>query len=329
MDHFDQSRRRFFRNTATGTALLATTPFTILETSAASVGNTGPGKLPWYKTVTRWGQINITEKDPEQYDIGWWRQFWKANQTQGVIINAGGIVAYYPTKIPYHHKATYLGNRDLFGELCKAAHDDGLAVFARMDSNRANEEFYNAHPDWFALNAQNKPYRADDLYITCVNSPYYQEHIPAILTEIVQLYKPEGFTDNSWSGLGRNSICYCTYCKKSFHDKTGHDIPLKKDWDDEVKALVAEAGQITVVAKRKGDNWFVGGITNGKETTRNVEPNSDFLPNGKNYPMTYFEDGINAGRQAMDYRRKTAQVKAAEKMTIKMVSNGGFAVSLK
>jgi alpha-glucosidase len=41
--------------------------------------------------------------------------------------------------------------------------------------------------------------------------------------------------------------------------------------------------------------------------------------------MTYFEDGINAGRQAMDYRRKEATIKKGEKMTIKMVRNGGWA----
>lgn len=97
---------------------------------------------------------------------------------------------------------------------------------------------------------------------------------------------------------------------------------------DETKALVANAGQIAVVAKRKGQKWFIGGITNNQETTREVELNFDFLEKGKTYTMTYFEDGINAGRQAMDYRRKTAQVKAGDKMTIKMVRNGGFAAIL-
>ncbi|GAA4105045.1 glycoside hydrolase family 97 protein [Mucilaginibacter panaciglaebae] len=97
---------------------------------------------------------------------------------------------------------------------------------------------------------------------------------------------------------------------------------------DETKALVADAGQIAVVAKRKGQKWFIGGITNNQEKTREVELNFDFLEKGKTYTMTYFEDGINAGRQAMDYRRKTAQVKAGDKMTIKMVRNGGFAAVL-
>jgi alpha-glucosidase len=98
---------------------------------------------------------------------------------------------------------------------------------------------------------------------------------------------------------------------------------------DETKALVAEAGQIAVVAKRKGDNWFIGGITNGKEKTRDVEIHFDFLPTGKTYTMTYFEDGINAGRQAMDYRRKTKEVKSGDTLTLKMVRNGGFAAVLK
>ncbi|HTF21793.1 MAG TPA: beta-galactosidase [Chryseolinea sp.] len=192
-----------------------------------------PADVPWFRRVTRWGQVNITEKDPAKYDIAWWRKYWKRTQTEGVIINAGGIVAYYPTKIPLHRQAQYLNGIDLFGDLCRAAHDDGLAVFARMDSNRAHEEFYNAHPDWFAIDGDGKPYKAADLFITCVNSPYYNEHIPAILKEIAQLYRPEGFTDNSWSGLGRESICYCANCQKGFLAKTGKEIPRKKNWDDQ------------------------------------------------------------------------------------------------
>ena len=98
---------------------------------------------------------------------------------------------------------------------------------------------------------------------------------------------------------------------------------------DETRPLVATVGEVDVVAKRKGEKWFIGGITNGKEKTREMELNFDFLPKGRTYTMTYFEDGINAGRQAMDYRRKTKQVKSGDKMTITMVRNGGWAAALK
>jgi len=225
-------RRSFLKKSALATATFVMPDVNLF--GAPYDENVMEGEIPWYKRVTRWGQINITEKDPAHFDITWWRNYWKKTQTQGVIINAGGIVAYYPTKIPLHRQAQFLNGMDLFGELCRAAHEDGLAVFARMDSNRAHEEFYNAHPEWFAIDAAGKPYKAADLFITCINSPYYNDHIPAVMSEIANLYKPEGFTDNSWSGLGRDSICYCENCKKSFKNKTGKDIPRKKDWDDQV-----------------------------------------------------------------------------------------------
>ncbi len=101
-----------------------------------------------------------------------------------------------------------------------------------MDSNRAHEDFYQAHPDWFAVDKNGNPYKAADLYIACVNSPYYGEHLPSILREIATLYHPEGFTDNSWSGLGRDSICYCAYCRKGFRDTAGFDLPTNANWTD-------------------------------------------------------------------------------------------------
>src|ERR1035437_2409538 len=109
------TRRDFLQTTLAGAAVSSA------QTDAAA---------PWYRRVCRWGQTNITERDPVRYDIAWWREYWKRTRVQGVIINAGGIVAYYPSKYPLHHRAEFLGGRDLYGELCQAAHDDGLFVLA-------------------------------------------------------------------------------------------------------------------------------------------------------------------------------------------------------
>ena len=187
---------------------------------------------PWYRTTARWGQTNITELDPTRYDIDWWRMHWRRSRVQGVIINAGGIVAYYPSSFPLQHRAEHLGNRDLFGEVSAAAREEGLVVVARMDSNRAHAPFFQAHPDWFARRRDGAPYRAGELYITCVNSPYYETYLPGVLQEIIEAYKPEGFADNSWSGLGRDQVCYCAHCAAGFHDATGHALPEAVDWDD-------------------------------------------------------------------------------------------------
>ena len=214
------TRRDFLRDALVVTAL-ASSPVAAAAT-------------PWYRRAWLWGQTNITEKDPPHYDIAWWRAYWKRTQVQAVIINAGGIVAYYPSRFPLQHRAEFLGGRDLFGELTKAAHDDGLFVVARMDSNRAADDFFKAHPGWFARDADGTPYRAGDKYIACVNSPYYDEYLPDVLREIIERSHPEGFTDNSWAGLGRESICHCANCARKFEAKIGAPLPRKADWDDPV-----------------------------------------------------------------------------------------------
>jgi hypothetical protein len=211
-----------------------------LELTAAGAWATGlqaQGDAPWYRRTLRWGQTNITERDPTRYDIGWWRDYWKQTAIQGVIINAGGIVAYYPSKFPLQHRAEFLEGRDLYGELVAAARQDGLAVVARMDSNRTSEDFYRAHPDWFARKLSGDVYRTGDKFVTCVNSDYYQQYLPSVLSEIIERSHPDGFADNSWSGLARDSICYCANCSRKFQDQHGKSLPQSKNWDDQTYRL--------------------------------------------------------------------------------------------
>jgi len=94
------------------------------------------------------------------------------------------------------------------------------------------------------------------------------------------------------------------------------------NWD-ETRVLAAEAGQYIVMAKRKGQKWFIGGITNDKE--RELDVTLSILPEGKTLQMTSFVDGINANRIAMDYRMEKTSVNKATKLPIKMARNGGFA----
>ncbi|WP_281309705.1 glycoside hydrolase family 97 protein [Flavobacterium flavigenum] len=98
-------------------------------------------------------------------------------------------------------------------------------------------------------------------------------------------------------------------------------------WDETV-ALEAEAGQYAIVAKRKGSKWFIGGITNNAEKERNFKLNLSFLKSGQSYKVTSFEDGFNGGYQAMDYRKKSYNIKNNDVIEVKMVKNGGWAAVL-
>jgi hypothetical protein len=190
------------------------------------------GQAPWYRRTYRWGQTNLTEIDPIRYDAAFWRDYWRRTRVQGIIVNAGGIVAYYPSENRLQYRARFLGDRDLFGEIIEQAHQDGLVVLARMDCSRTDERVYLEHPDWFVVDAEGRPLREGPHYVTCINGPYYEEHIPTIIREIATRYHPEGFTDNSWSGTDRSRICQCSNCARRFREATGLRLPAAKNWDD-------------------------------------------------------------------------------------------------
>ncbi|NHN34668.1 alpha-amylase family protein [Paenibacillus agricola] len=190
---------------------------------------------PWYKRTVRWGQTNLTEMDPIHCDMEWWRGYWHQNRVQGIIVNAGGIVAYYPSSFELHYRAEGLGDRDLLGDFVTAGRQDGLAILARMDINRATQDFYDAHPDWFVVNSAGVPHKVDGRYFSCINSDYYKRYIPEILKEIITKYQPDGFTDNSWTGVSRQIICHCENCKKKFKaEVSGADLPVAADWNDPI-----------------------------------------------------------------------------------------------
>jgi len=95
---------------------------------------------------------------------------------------------------------------------------------------------------------------------------------------------------------------------------------------DETKVLAAEAGEYFVVAKRKGDKWFVGAITNS--TARDIEVKLDFLQDRKIYNTTAFKDGANADVQAIDYKKVKGTNIRGEKLQLHLVRNGGWAAVL-
>src|ERR1039457_5816679 len=94
-----ETRRTFLKKSAAATTFLAVADFAALAADSAagksvSAKADASATLQRYRRTLRWGQVNINVLDPQHYDIAWWREDWKRTQTQGVIINAGGIVAY-------------------------------------------------------------------------------------------------------------------------------------------------------------------------------------------------------------------------------------------
>jgi alpha-glucosidase len=93
-------------------------------------------------------------------------------------------------------------------------------------------------------------------------------------------------------------------------------------WDETV-ALNCKIGDYVTLARRKGDTWFLGAMTDW--TARNYTVNLDFLGEGT-YEAVIFSDGINAGRNAKDYQKQTKTVSKKDVLEVKMASGGGYTV---
>ena len=94
---------------------------------------------------------------------------------------------------------------------------------------------------------------------------------------------------------------------------------------DETEALDGKVGEYCIIARRAGDVWYVGGMTNWDE--REVEIDLSLLGEG-NYAATEFVDGPNANKLGRDFLKKSIEVKGGSKLKVKMAKGGGFAMKI-
>ncbi len=87
---------------------------------------------PWQQRVRRVGQTNMTEHDPAVMNVEEWADYWHASKADIVYVSVTGILAFYPSKVPFHKHGKFLNGRDFFGECTAAAKKRGMRVVARM-----------------------------------------------------------------------------------------------------------------------------------------------------------------------------------------------------
>jgi len=96
-------------------------------------------------------------------------------------------------------------------------------------------------------------------------------------------------------------------------------------WDETI-VLDGKIGEFFIVAKRKGKDWYLGGITS--ENEREIKLDLSFLKSDKNYELTLFTDGTNADKNAIDYNKSVKTITSKEKLNIKLATEGGFAAKI-
>ena len=96
-------------------------------------------------------------------------------------------------------------------------------------------------------------------------------------------------------------------------------------WDESI-VLDGKMGEYIVTARRAGNVWYVGGITDW--TARDIEVDCSFLGD-KTYDATLFKDGVNAHRVGRDYKCESFRIKNDSKLKIHLAPGGGFALKIK
>lgn len=95
-------------------------------------------------------------------------------------------------------------------------------------------------------------------------------------------------------------------------------------WDKTIP-LNGEIGKYITIARQKGDEWYVGTITNWD--ARNMEIDLSFLSEG-NFKGEVFKDGANAHKAARDYKKEIIDIPANRKLSVSMASGGGYVVRI-
>ena len=229
-------RRRFLTTTvaAGASASLGSVRWPGLA-AAADARDEGATPPSWVDRPMRWAQLTLVEDDPGRFDVGFWLDYFRRTHSDAVCLSAGGCVAYYPTRVPLHHRSAWLGERDVLGELVNGCRRLGMVVIARTDPHATYDDAQAAHPDWVAVGQDGKPRRhwaSPEMWVTCGLGPYNFEFMTEVHREIVERYRVDGIFINRWEGSGP---CYCVHCVSGFRAASGLELPRTTDPKDSVQ----------------------------------------------------------------------------------------------
>ncbi len=218
------NRRDFLQYSATLAGSLMLFPLTSPQSQ------TGPLQadlsLRWYQQPLRILQTVLRETDARQYDAAAVVQYMQTAGCNTLVVNAGGIVDFFQNPLPAAHINPFMGKRDVLREITEACRSAGIRVIGRVDFRGVEEVVYRAHPDWFSMDAAQKPMQLDytrpKLYAACYKGYYRNEHAEAFIRYLLENYALDGIWHNS---IGVGGICHCERCRQAYQTATGAAIP--------------------------------------------------------------------------------------------------------
>jgi len=269
------TRRKFIAASVVGLpgGLLALRQGRLLGAAQSSVNPAGTPEGPWHQRIRHVGQVNFNERDPVELDVEAWADYWASAKVDVVLVSVTGILAFYPTRVPFHRRSRFLGERDLFGACTRAAKKRGLRVVARLSPDLQWDDALGPHPEWFMRDAAGAFLAHGEeprLYRTCTFSSYFTEHIPAIMREVQANYDVDGLFTNAWPPLDGLPVCFCEQCRRLakpksveyWHQFTERTVELWKLYD-------------SIAKEKKPDSLFIANMGAGVRAAPNLRRLAD------------------------------------------------------
>ena len=182
----------------------------------------------WYRKPLRILQTVLRETDAKGYDTGVLVAYMQQTGCNTLVVNGGGIVDFFQNPLPAANINPFVGDRDLLKEIITACHAAGMRVIVRVDFRGVEQHVYRKFPDWFSVDAENKPvqlsYTRPQLYASCYTGHHRNEYAGEFIRYLMQNYNPDGIWHNS---IGVGGICYCSRCRDLYKTATGKGIPLQ------------------------------------------------------------------------------------------------------
>ncbi len=156
-----------------------------------------------------------------------------------LIINAGGIMAFYPTALPFHYINPHMKPNTL-GDIVSKCHQHTIKVIVRFDFSRIHESVFLQNPDWCYLSPTGERMINTDMYVVSINAPYVQDRAFKIIEEVITRFPVDGIFlnmpgyqvrnpyENVYHGIDQNE-----HDKRAFEKYSGGiKLPLEEKKED-------------------------------------------------------------------------------------------------
>jgi len=145
---------------------------------------------PWRMIQTNLREIDMRDMDAERY-----ASELQAFKATAALFNTAGIIASYPTRLPFHYQSPYLQG-DSLADVIEACHRAGIRLLARTDFSKVRRPIYEMHPEWAYISPKGEIVDYNGDIHACINGDYQQHYAFEIIRELITEYDVDGIFFN-------------------------------------------------------------------------------------------------------------------------------------